>query len=116
MVALGRGRVVTFLDITDEQPSSLLIVTVYVPACVTDKVGSVVPSFHMYEVPPVAVRSVCSPSQIRVAPTIFPIGAGSVEICMDFEAEHPLLLVTVTVYVPECEIVVVCVAAPVLQR
>ena len=58
MVIVGNAFTVTVCDAVPVQPLTSVTVTVYVPALPMVIFGVVVPSFHRYDVPPVAVSVV----------------------------------------------------------
>jgi hypothetical protein len=85
------------------QPLLAVTTTEYVPAVVTFFVADVVPSFHKYVPPPVAVKVmlVTEQSKIVVDEVIAAVGKeGSAVIAVFAVAVQPLLAVTTTEYVP----------------
>jgi hypothetical protein len=85
------------------QPFAAVITTEYVPAVVMFFVADVVPSFHKYVPPPVAVKVilVVEQSNTVVEEVILATGIeGSAVIIVFAVAIQPLLAVTTTEYVP----------------
>jgi hypothetical protein len=90
------------------QPFAAVTTTEYVPAALTVLVADVVPSFHRYVPPPVAVKVmlVVEQSKIVVGDVIEAIGNVVLEVIVVLVvAVQPLLAVTTTEYAPDVEIV-----------
>jgi hypothetical protein len=97
------------------QPFAAVTTTEYVPAVVMFLVADVVPSFHRYVPPPVAVKVmlVVEQSNTVVEEVILATGIeGSAVIIVEAVAVQPLLAVTTTEYVPAVEIVLVAEVVP----
>ena len=80
----------------------------------------VAPFDHSHDEPALAVRVTLPPWQNVVGPEAVIVGAGGGGLTVTDtgaeEAEHPLALVTVTLYEPDAVAVIDCVVAPFDQR
>jgi hypothetical protein len=104
IAAIGiEGSAVIIVEAVAVQPLLAVTTIEYVPAVVTFLVAEVVPSFHKYVPPPLAVKVmfVVEQSKIVVAEVILAPGIeGSAVIIVEAVAVQPLLAVTTTEYVP----------------
>ena len=101
-----------------EHPFELVTVTVYVPAEFTVMQLVVAPVLHKYVLPVTAGTHSCvePPGQIMLLPDIKQTGPCLITTFLLQELEHPVELVTVTVYVPAALTVMQLVVAPVLHK
>ena len=114
--AVGPATGLTTTDVVAVQCESD-IVTVYVPATRFDIVGVVSALFHKYvygpPVPkaPIPVAEPLALLQYSGNDVALAVTSGCVPTTNDFELEHPLLSLTVTVYVPPATAAIFCVTA-----
>src|SRR5215204_1172114 len=95
-LATGFGCSVTVMEATSVQPNPVVTSTVNVPLSETVMDAVVAPVLHKYVPPPVAVRTVDSPSQKSVSPVMLATGSACSVTVMEAISVQPNPLVTTT--------------------
>jgi hypothetical protein len=119
MTTAGSGLTVTVAFALATQLSPFVTVTLYVVVAVglTVMLGVVAPLLQMYEVPPLAVNVVLSPTQISLSPVMTTAGSGlTVTVALALATQlSPFVTVTLYVVVVVGLTVMLAVVAPLLH-
>ena len=98
---LGKELFVSVMASVPVQPLASVTVTENVPPLVGEIVGVVAPVFQLYPVKVPGFKTVGEPGQVvRFGPRLG-TGSGAIVRLVEAEPEQPVMLVTVTEYMPE---------------
>ena len=116
---MGLAAMTTRGDEIPMHPFPLVTVTSYVPDVITVMACVEAPVLHVYELADDEVSMTEPPRQNVVGPFGVMAGVGfafTVTVTAVALPRHPLLLVTITLKVPDVVTVIACVVAPLLQK